>query len=808
MPTPNANNVAPATRLEPDALCDTLEKLPGTSQNTKEASAPAAANGPAGDTLSRKIDSSLGMPAFVTDRSPIAGYEIESVLGRGGMGVVYKARHTALKRTVAIKMVLDGRHASKQQLTRFRVEAEAVARLQHPNIVQIYEVGQAQGHPYCVLEFAEGGSLAGRINGTPMDPIEAVQLVETIARAMQLAHSRNVVHRDLKPANILLTADGTPKVTDFGLARQLDIDSGETQLGEVVGTPSYMAPEQASGNAHAAGPSADVYALGAILYDCLAGRPPFKGKVVVETLDQVRTRDALPPSHWRPGLPLDLDTICLKCLRKEPEKRYASAKELADELARYQRGEPILARPVGRVERAVKWVRRNKISTLAVVAVLFALAGGTSVSYLKYLDAENHRQIAEKNEQEALWQADRAEKARNFLVGIFRIAETDEQGGNVTARQILADAEKRIPLEFARNPKLRVALLAAIADVNRSIRLTVPMAMILEAQGTLQIRSSKGVSRQPVAQALLFPEDRITLGNDGRLRLYFLSDLHQEWLESGNEVVLGSSGCEPASAVSKRTQDVLMTFVPLKKGHFYCGWDGARKGIKTEIGDDFEMAVHAVTQGQWKAVMGGEPSWYSRLGHGMEAVWKISDEELKLFPVEMVSWDEIQEFLRKLNELERGKGYLYRLPTEVEWEYACRGGMASEENGSHHFYLNEPTDDLSSTQANFNGVFPAGKAEKNKWLRRTTRVGAYPPNSLGLCDMHGNVWQFCSDLWDAKVSPIDRASRGGSWTSAGPVCQASKRDRSEPGERYNDTGFRLVRVAIESRPTERAMPGS
>ena len=222
----------------------------------------------------------------------------------------------------------------------------------------------------------------------PMPAREAARLVEVLARAMQLAHSRNVVHRDLKPANILLTADGTPKITDFGLARHLDTDSGETQPGAVMGTASYMAPEQASGHGHQAGPAADVYALGAILFDCLTGRPPFKGKTIVETLDRVRTQEPTAPSRFQASIPLDLDTICLKCLSKEPEKRYASAAELAEELARYQKGEPILARPVGRIERAVKWARRNPgVATSVAVGAGVVVTAFVLVSW-SYWSAE------------------------------------------------------------------------------------------------------------------------------------------------------------------------------------------------------------------------------------------------------------------------------------------------------------------------------------------------------------------------------------------------------------------------------------
>jgi serine/threonine protein kinase len=304
MNRPNTDDLLRTTDHEPDPA--------PTDPAGNAATRTAAGSEATGEYQSGTLDSVPDAGADPDPRLPtVHGYQILGVLGRGGMGVVYKARHLALKRTVALKMVLAGAHAGLHERARFRLEAEAVARLQHPNIVLIHEVGEADGHPYCALEFVEGGSLAGRLGGKPLPVREAATLVETLARAMQLAHSRNVVHRDLKPANILLAADGTPKITDFGLARQLDNDSGATLAGAVMGTPSYMAPEQASGGSHEAGPAADVYALGAILYACLAGRPPFLGKTVVETLDQVRNQEPSAPSRWQPGVPLDLDTICL-----------------------------------------------------------------------------------------------------------------------------------------------------------------------------------------------------------------------------------------------------------------------------------------------------------------------------------------------------------------------------------------------------------------------------------------------------------------------------------------------------------------
>jgi hypothetical protein len=290
------------------------------------------------------------------------------------MGVVYKALQQSLKRTVALKVVLAGAHASAQDLARFRSEAEAVARLQHPGIVQIYEVGERNGLPFYSMEFVGGTPLDRKTRGTPLPATEAARLMEALARAAHSAHEQGIVHRDLKPANVLLTPDSQPKITDFGLAKRLDSNDGQTRTGAVVGTPSYMAPEQAAGRLKEVGPATDVYALGAILYELLTGGPPFRGETATDTLILVLTEDPVPPSRLRPKVPRDLETICLKCLQKDARKRYPSAAALADDLHRFLDGEPIQARPAGVAERVWSWCRHHPAaaSLLAVTTALLA----------------------------------------------------------------------------------------------------------------------------------------------------------------------------------------------------------------------------------------------------------------------------------------------------------------------------------------------------------------------------------------------------------------------------------------------------
>jgi tetratricopeptide (TPR) repeat protein len=428
----------------------------------------------------------------------VPGYEVLAELGRGGMGVVYQARHVALKRLVALKMVLAGGFASREQLDRFQKEAEVLARLHHPNIVQIHEVGAVEGAPFFALEFVEGGSLARYLGGTPQPPRSAAALVATLAAAMHAAHQTGVVHRDLKPANILLRRkDSTnpaaagageptaatleefePKVTDFGLAKHLEGEGDPTQTGAVLGTPSYMAPEQARGRAKEVGPTADVYALAAILYELLTGRPPFKGSSFQDTIEQVCSQEPVPPRQLQPKVPADLETICLKGLRKEASQRYATAQELADDLGHWLGGRPIRARPVPVWERAWKWARRRPALAGLAAAVLAALLAGTAsaVFYGLYesqkADANKREAQGSREVQEQYLQGQQAEadgqfdRAKEHFVRALATLNAEPGAAGADMRQALEAGIDRVGQRLSElgREQGRLAERQAVAD--------------------------------------------------------------------------------------------------------------------------------------------------------------------------------------------------------------------------------------------------------------------------------------------------------------------------------------------------------
>ncbi len=375
-----------------------------------------------------RMPGSSSRVASSTDLPQIAGHELHEVLGRGGMGIVYKARHLRLNRCVALKMLLTGAHASPEARERFLREAGAAAALRHPNIVQVHDMGEKDGQPYFTMEFVEGGNLAGKLAGVPQPPRHAAELLATLADAVEAAHRSGIVHRDLKPSNVLLAADGTPKISDFGLARRMEGESGLTWTGIAIGTPSYMAPEQAEARPIAWGPAVDVYSLGAILYELLTGRPPFRAETATETVRRVITQDPIPPSRLNAKVPRDLETICLKCLEKEAHRRYAGAEMLAVDLRHFLGGEAIVARPEGRLARLFRRVRRRPVfaATIAVSTLSTAVLLGGGLWLL----------------------ADRADVARK--------AETDRLATERAALEDLRDMARS--LDRSSWPEARIAL--------------------------------------------------------------------------------------------------------------------------------------------------------------------------------------------------------------------------------------------------------------------------------------------------------------------------------------------------------------
>jgi serine/threonine-protein kinase len=440
----------------------------------------------------------------------VPGYEILAELGRGGMGVVYKARQTGLDRLVALKMVLGGARAGSADLARFRAEAQAIAQLRHPHIVQVYEVGEFEGQPFFSLEFMEGGSLADQLQGTPQPARSAAELVEALARAMHVAHERGIIHRDLKPANVLVSAGvgagaattlpadrtspaanaatptGKPKpitrgpltthhsplanqykITDFGLAKRLDQADALTQTGAVLGTPSYMAPEQAWGKNQQIGPAADVYALGAILYELLTGRPPFRAETALDTMLQVASQEPVSPGRLQPKVPRDLEVICLKCLEKDQRKRYPSAAALADDLHRFLNHLPILARPGGRLGRALKWVRRRPTAAAllgaGVLAVIGALVGITyhSVQLGRALkDTEQARADAEASAEHARQEKKAKELQRQAAETQRQKAEANFRRARAAVDQMLTRVAEEELAYLPHMEKLREAVLS------------------------------------------------------------------------------------------------------------------------------------------------------------------------------------------------------------------------------------------------------------------------------------------------------------------------------------------------------------
>ena len=446
-------------------------------------------------------------------------YELLDEIARGGMGVVYRARQVKLNRIVALKMILGGQLAGSEEVKRFRQEAEAAAQLKHPNIVAIHEVGEHDGQHFFSMDFIEGQTLRQLTRDNPLPAPRAAAYLKTIAEAVHYAHERGVVHRDLKPSNVLIDAAGEPHVTDFGLAKRIGSEAENlTVSGAAMGTPGYMPPEQASGGSKTVGPLADVYALGAMLYDLLTGRPPFRAETPLETMAQAVSKEPVAPRLLNASVPRDLETICLKCLEKEPSRRYASARELADELGRFLRDEPIRARPVGQTEKLWRWGRRNRALATAVtaaLALLLTVAIGSPIAAWRINRERGKAETARQNEaglrvlaqgesKRARDEADKSKQISRFLEQMLRGVEPSVAAGRDTTmlREILDKTAERVGRDFPRQPEVQFDLQDTLIETYRQLRLYPQMEAM--ARDNLRLgRLLYGEQHADIAKSLL-----------------------------------------------------------------------------------------------------------------------------------------------------------------------------------------------------------------------------------------------------------------------------------------------------------------
>lgn len=465
---------------------------PGPNDGTIEVDTSGGASEPAADATQVSGSGTLGSSGTVggTSRQAAAGpvlagfadYELIAEVARGGMGVVYRARQISLNRVVAVKMILAGQLASQSDVLRFRSEAEAAANLQHPNIVSIYEVGEYGGQHYFSMQFIDGRSLTELVRDGQLPARKAVEIVRTVADAVQYAHDQGILHRDLKPSNILIDRHGEPHLTDFGVAKRLSGESQITATGAILGTPGYMPPEQAAGKREV-GPAADVYALGGILYESLTGRPPFKGERVVDVLMQVMNSEPVSPRVLNPSVPEDLATVCLKCLQKEPHRRYATASALSADLGRWLEGEPIEARPIGRLERTWRWCRRNPlVAGLLATLVLIGVAAFVSVTSQWLVAQSALRRMQQAQAERAMAQVDALMKAApDSLSSLLDSLEPYQEQiaprlRELLARQDLSDVERLraslalLPLDPSQAAYLRERLLSVGPDELLAVR--------------------------------------------------------------------------------------------------------------------------------------------------------------------------------------------------------------------------------------------------------------------------------------------------------------------------------------------------
>jgi formylglycine-generating enzyme required for sulfatase activity len=646
------------------------------------------------------------------------------------MGVVFLAEDVQLKRPVALKVLKSGAADNPAARERFVREAQAAAALEHEHIVTIYQVGEAGGVPFLAMQWLKGMSLEERLKrpGALSVP-QVLRLGRQIACGLAAAHARGLVHRDIKPGNLWLEAEhgGRIRILDFGLARAVADEVHLTQPGAIVGTPAYMAPEQARGEK--VDHRCDLFSLGVVLYRLATGQLPFRGNNTVAVLAALTLDTPAPPRQVNPAVPPPLSDLIVQLLAKDPAGRPASAGEVADRLQALERP-PALPPDPSRTEArsfapsprapgarppARRRVRRAAAAAAAALAVVLA-------GVVLLLPAPN---------------------------GVIRLEINDP------------------------------AIEATVAANGTTIK----------GAGRGDIRVEPGARAVKIKRGdLEFETDQFLVKKGETVTLKI------EFLQGKIQVVKdGVPFAEGVAPLPKRfTNPLGMEFVLVPRGKSWLGGGGGKVGtMEVQVAHDFYLGKYPVTQEEWEKVTGNNPSDMSRAGASKDRVQDVPDADLKRFPVENISWHDAHLFVKLLNAQEKEAGWLYRLPTDVEWEYACRGGpMTNKAESAFDYYFEEPTNELLPEQAHFNKGF----------LGRPCKVGSYKPNRLGLYDMHGNVGEFCAKTIPDGQEPSPWVARGGGFVFDAGETRAAHSRQGPPSHRAGDLGLRLARVPAGTEP--------